>query len=131
MPQVRRSARRVPAAQLWHRACRYERELEQQGREALAAEQQRAEEMRRRIYVAEQEWRARMEATARAQPAPPSPRNRVASLPPGHVQLQVGARAFPAATLATAAELVGGLRAIPPEGREVIFRAMSEALNRR
>ena len=34
---------------------RYERELEQRGREALTAEQQRAEETRRRQFLAEQE----------------------------------------------------------------------------
>ena len=70
-----------------------------------------------------------MEAAARAQQVPPQ--HRVAVIPPGHAQVQMGAQAIPATTLDTAAELVGGLRAIPAEGREVVFRAMREALNRR
>ena len=108
---------------------RYEQELEQRGREALVAEQQRAEEMSRRQFLAEQEWRAHMEAVERAQRVPPQ--HRVAVVPPGHAQVQMGAQAIPATTLETAAELVGGLRAIPAEGRKVVFRAMREALNRR
>ena len=100
---------------------------EQRGREALTAEQQRAEEMRRRQFLAEQEWRAHMEAVARAQQMPPQ--HHVTVVPPGHAQVQMGARALPATTLETTAELVGGLRAIPAEERDVFFRAMREALN--
>ena len=108
---------------------RYERELEQQGREALTEQQQRAEEMCRRQFLAEQEWRAHREALARAQQMPPQ--HHVAVVHPGHAQVQMGARATPATTLETAAELVEGLRAIPAEERGVVFRAMREALNRR
>ena len=67
---------------------RYERELEQQGRDSLAVEQQRAEEMRRCLFLAEQEWRSRMEAGMRAQQVPPQ--NRVAAVPPGHAQPRMG-----------------------------------------
>ena len=108
---------------------RYEQELERRGRVALCFEQQRAEEMRRRQFIAEQEWRARMEAGARAQQA--SLQNSVAGVPPRQAQLRGDARAVPAPTLYAAAELVGGLQAMPVEGQEIVIRAMHESLNRR
>ena len=107
----------------------YEQELERRSREALYFEQQRAEEMRRRQFIAEQEWRARMEAGARAQQA--SLQNSVAGVPPRQAQLRGDARAVPAPTLYAAAELVGGLQAMPVEGQEIVIRAMHESLNRR
>ena len=70
-----------------------------------------------------------MEAVARAQQVPHQ--HRVAVVPPGHAQVHMGAQAMPATTLETAAELVGGLRVLPAEGREVVFRAVREALNQR
>ena len=106
----------------------YEQELEQQGTESLVVEQQRAKEMRRRLFLAEQERRVRMEAGMQAQQVPPQ--NRVAAVPPGYAQLRMGARTVPAPVLFTAAELKEELHAIPAKGRDVVLRAMHKSLNR-